>query len=266
MYNSKDDELVIKEHDFQSAKNSLKRFSKQAKDHVKLSSVPTTGGLFGLGNHKVTGSELNEITSEIQGYLIKMNQLHQGFIDEFGQVYKAFDSLDKDYISGIVTSIKASEKINKEVQENRETIRKVVDVLKEHETLKHKVDKLWENSDGQSQVIGELSKRLESVNQTQIERFEQIKKEQEDILTHISETQAEDMRKLKAAQDKKLDQITKEQFDKLSEINQSIEAEKLALNDKVTSLLQRVKVAYAVAGGAIALSIVHLVFSFAGIL
>lgn len=48
--------LVIKEHDFQEAKNALKRYTEQAKEEVELSRVPTDGGLFNLGDHKVTGS------------------------------------------------------------------------------------------------------------------------------------------------------------------------------------------------------------------
>ena len=37
-----------------------------------LDHVPTSGGLFGLGEHKVTGNELNNIVSQIQDYLITL--------------------------------------------------------------------------------------------------------------------------------------------------------------------------------------------------
>lgn len=99
--------LVIEEHNFQAAKNSLKKYTEKAKKDVELSRVPTDGGLFNLGSHKVTEEEFNDRMSQVQTYLINLNSLSQGLIDEFGEVYKAFESLDKDYISGIFSKQKS---------------------------------------------------------------------------------------------------------------------------------------------------------------
>ena len=162
--------LDIKEHDFQEAKNALKRYTEQAKEEVELSRVPTDGGLFNLGDHKVTGSELNRITSQIQDYLINFNHLSQGLVDEFGQVYKAFEYLDKDYISGIIASIKAAEKVSIEEQKDRKDIKALVEqhkqsiaVLKKFkadiEKLKHltDIDKAWELIEKQAKLSKELN-------------------------------------------------------------------------------------------------------------
>lgn len=162
--------LVIKEHDFQEAKNALKKYTEQAKEEVELSSVPTDGGLFNLGDHKVTGSELNRITTQIQEYLISLNHLSQGLVDEFGQVYKAFEYLDKDYISGIVASIKTAEKVSIEEQKDRKDIKELIEqhkqsiaVLKKFkadiEKLKHltDIDKAWELIEKQTKLSKELS-------------------------------------------------------------------------------------------------------------
>ena len=162
--------LVIREHNFQEAKNSLKKYTEQAKKDVELSRVPYDGGLFNLGNHKVTGTELNRITSQIQDYLISLNNLSQGLVDEFGQVYRAFESLDKDYIAGIVTSIKAAEEVSKKEQQDRRDIKELVEqhkqsiaVLKKFKTdiekLKHltDIDKAWELIEKQSKLSKELS-------------------------------------------------------------------------------------------------------------
>lgn len=154
----------IKEHDFQEAKDSLKKFSEQAKEKIELSAVPTDGGFLWLGDHKVTGTELNTITSQIQDYLIKINQINQGFVDELGQVYKAFESLDKDYISGIVSSIKSSEKVRKEEKKDRSTIKKTVALLckfqKDLEKVKHltDVDAIWELAEKQKTLLASLEK------------------------------------------------------------------------------------------------------------
>ena len=118
--------LIIKEHDFQTAKNSLIKYTEQAQKNVELSRVPNKGGLWNLATHKVDGPELNKITSQIQNYLIQLNNLSQGIVDELGQVYKAFESLDRDYISGIVASIKSAEKVSKEEQKDRKDIKELV--------------------------------------------------------------------------------------------------------------------------------------------
>ena len=162
--------LVIKEHDFQEAKNSLKKYTEHAKKQVELSRVPYDGGLFNLGDHKVTGSELNRITTQIQDYFISLNNLSQGLVDEFGQVYKAFEYLDKDYISGIVASIKAAEEVSKKEQQDRKDIKELVEqhkqsiaVLKKFkadiEKLKHitDIDKAWELIEEQTKLSKELS-------------------------------------------------------------------------------------------------------------
>lgn len=173
MDNKQSTSLVIKEHDFQEAKNSLKKYIEQAQKEVELSRVPIDGGLFNLGNHKVTGSELNHITSQIQDYLIKLNNLSQGLVSEFGQVYNAFEYLDKDYITGIVASIKSAEEVKIKEQKDRKDIRTLVDqheqsvaVLKKFkadiDSFKHltDVDKAWELIEEQTKLSKEFSDYL----------------------------------------------------------------------------------------------------------
>lgn len=174
-HNSKDNttSLVIKEHNFQAAKNSLKRYTEKAKKDVELKRVPTDGGLFNLGSHKVTGEELNDRMSQVQTYLINLNDLSQGLIDEFGEVYKAFESLDKDYISGIVASIKAAEEVSKQEQKDRKDIKELVAqhelsvaVLKKFKAdidqLKHltDIDKAWDLIEKQARLSKEFSEYL----------------------------------------------------------------------------------------------------------
>ena len=169
--------LVIKEHDFQEAKNALKKYTEQAREEVELSRVPTDGGLFNLGDHKVTGSELNRITSQIQDYFISLNNLSQGLVEEFGQVYKAFEYLDKDYIAGIVASIKAAEEVSKQEQKDRRDIKELVGqheqsvaVLKKFkqdiDRLKHltDIDKAWELIEKQTKLSKEFADFMASLS------------------------------------------------------------------------------------------------------
>ncbi len=167
--NPEETSLVIKEHDFQEAKNSLKRYADQAIKDVTLSRVPSTGGLFHLGNHRVTGDELNRVTSQTQDYLISISELNRSLISEFGNVYKAFESLDRDYITGIVAAIKAAEKVRKEELKDRADIKKIIEHLQKSakifeqfksdiEKLKHykDVDSAWELIEKQTELLNNL--------------------------------------------------------------------------------------------------------------
>ena len=149
-------EIVIKTHDFEVAKNGLKRFSQNNDSVLELDAVRESGGFLGLGDHKVTGSELNIRLSTIQDHLIDMNKINIDIVKEFGQVYNALEALDSDYIPAILMSIKAAEKANDEVKEAQADIRKILDNQKKTleilkvfqnkiESYKHisDIDKLW---------------------------------------------------------------------------------------------------------------------------
>ena len=159
--------IVIKTHDFEVAKQELREFSKQTATDFDLRKVDSNKGvgewfvdaLFGGGiglNHKVTGSELNSLTSDIQKHLININTLHNKFIKEFGEVYNALEALDNDYIQAILISIKATEETSKRIEATQGQIKKIVEdqkktleILKNFkeklDNLKHlqDIDKIW---------------------------------------------------------------------------------------------------------------------------
>lgn len=150
------DELVIKKHDFELAKKRLKEFSQKKTKGLKIDTVKTSGGFCGLGNHKVTGDELNSRLSVIQDYLIDINNKNNETIKEFGQVYSALEALDKDYINAILISIKATEETSKRIETTQKQIKKIVDDQKKTlEVLKkfkqkldsynhlEDIDKIW---------------------------------------------------------------------------------------------------------------------------
>lgn len=110
------DEIAIEKHSFEQAKNRLKEFSEQTEDELKIKKVKENGGFFGLGHHKVTGSELNERLGIIQKHFIEVNTINNKVIKEFREVYNALDALDKDYITSIVTNVKAIEKTSNDVR------------------------------------------------------------------------------------------------------------------------------------------------------
>ncbi|PEP14024.1 hypothetical protein [Bacillus wiedmannii] len=120
-------ELMIKTHDFEVAKKGLKEFSQKKAEELELDTVRTDGRFFGLGDHKVTGYELNSRLGTIQQHLIDLNNTNNRTIKEFGQVYSALEALDKDYIQAILISIKATEETSKRIEATQEHIKRIVD-------------------------------------------------------------------------------------------------------------------------------------------
>lgn len=124
----------VQRHNFDRYKNKLKNFSEQLPEQIKIDKVETEGFIW-FTDHKVTGSELNKVTSGIQENLILLMNGQNKIIKEFNDVYNAFETLDKDYISGILSALKSSEKAHQSLQNQvelqEEFVEKVISKNKE---------------------------------------------------------------------------------------------------------------------------------------
>lgn len=197
------DEL-IRPHDFEEAKEHIQTFANNTSVCTDLDRVSTSGGLFGWFDHNVTGAELNKVTGQVQDHLVRINKLQKSFISEFGQVYKALESLDSEYIKGILIAVKgaqessdqakrASEKAQKAQADISKTIegqKKVIAILTKHkkklETIKHldNIDEIWKDLVGAKKVLDEITEAIESVHAL-------IEKEKQAIYDVISEKEKE---------------------------------------------------------------------------
>lgn len=179
-------ELVIEYHNFENAKKEIKKFSEQTTTDLDLKRVDDSKGVgewlgdFFLGggmglNHKVTGGELNELTTQIQSHLHSINNTQIKLIKEFGQVYGALEALDKDYIQAILVSIKATEETSQSIKETQEQIKKIVEnqrkTLEELKKFKQKldgyahlgdIDKIWGDCQKWYKEINTLSNSISS--------------------------------------------------------------------------------------------------------
>lgn len=122
-------ELDIKRYNFDLAKNHLKEFSEKTEAELAIDKVKTDGGFLGLGDHKVTGYELNSRLNSIQTHLIDVNSTNNKAIKEFRYIYNALDSLDKEYITSIVANVKEIEKTSNDVRKQQETLKQHNDKL-----------------------------------------------------------------------------------------------------------------------------------------
>ena len=138
--------LQIKKHNFDLAKKNIEEFSRNLPTKISFDRFKVEGGLFGLGNHKVTGVEMNRFVNDIQSKLISVNSFISSLLKEFREVYKAFDYLDGEYISGIVTSIESATEASQQALNAQDDINQTVDNLKktviELVKLKNDVEKI----------------------------------------------------------------------------------------------------------------------------
>lgn len=183
-------ELVTNYHNFENAKEEIKMFSEQATTDLDLKRVDDSkgvgewfGDLFwgrGLGrDHKVTGEELNELTTQIQSHLHSINNTQIKLIKEFGQVYSALEALDKDYIQAILISVKATEETSQSIQETQGQIKKIVGnqikTLEELKKFKQKldgyahlgdIDKIWSDCQKWYKEINSFSKSINGATES----------------------------------------------------------------------------------------------------
>lgn len=178
-------DVVIKKHNFDVAKQKIKDFSLIKTDDIKFLKIEEKA--FFLFDHRVTGEELNEVIIQIQDYFQKYNDLNIEFIQQFGEVYKAFESLDKDYIDGILTAVKSAEKasmqaidaqkdINKTIEIQKKTIAVLSNFKEELEKIKYlgNVDYIWENQERIERKLQNLASFDEELKQINIQQIEEI--------------------------------------------------------------------------------------------
>ena len=214
-------ELVIQYHDFEKAKNEIKTFSEQTTTDLDLKRVDNSKGVgeflgdwfFGRGiglDHKVTGEELNDLTSQIQTHLHSINNTQIKLIKEFGQVYSALEALDKDYIQAILVSIKATEETSEGIQKTQEQIKKIVEnqrkTLEELKKFKQKldgyahlgdIDKIWGDCQKWHKDMTSLTKEISVATEhskDNIKKMETLtaaltvtEKKTEDLSAHFSQ-------------------------------------------------------------------------------
>lgn len=125
-------EINISNHDFDEAKEHLKEFAEQSQDELYFDTVRTHEDFFGFefAEHGVTGKEFNTLVEQTQNYISKFYDNQQKLIEEFGQVYKALEALDKDYIQAILSSAVAIEHTNKKILKEQSRIDKTIEKQK----------------------------------------------------------------------------------------------------------------------------------------
>ena len=166
----KEFDLQISNHDFNAAKEQLKKFAEQDVKELKFDKVRTHEDIFGLewAEHGVTGKELNSLIEKLQNYFSNVYDRDQNLIKEFGEVYKALEALDKDYIQAILTSVSAIKKTNEKLSIDQERISeidssKLVTLIEQLESRVEEIEKSSSIMKDESSEISQLKNELDSV-------------------------------------------------------------------------------------------------------
>ena len=158
-------EINISQHDFDEAKEHLKEFAEQSQDELYFDKVKTHNDFFGFefAEHGVNGREFNTLVEQTQNYISKFYDNQQKLIEEFGQVYKALEALDKDYIQAILSSVAAIEITNKKILKEQTRIEKTIENQKATLlALKHFKEKF--NEDNMKDLIEEHEERISKID------------------------------------------------------------------------------------------------------
>ncbi len=158
-------EINISKHDFDEAKEHLKEFAEQSQDELYFDTVRTHEDFFGFefAEHGVTGKEFNTLVEQTQNYISKFYDNQQTLIEEFGQVYKALEALDKGHIQAILSNIAAIDHTNKKLTKEQARIDKTIEKQASTlQVLKQFKEKFNENN--HKEAIEEHENRLSKLD------------------------------------------------------------------------------------------------------
>lgn len=152
------DEINTKK--FHEKINEIQEFSKSIPSDSDLPTVPTSGGLFGLFEHKVTGNELNELTGKIQSMMIAQNKESVKVIKEFETIYETFDELNKNYMQGIIASLKSAEEANRKALEGLNGVEKNT---REIENDQIEIKKIIRTQETALEILQSFKRKLDEI-------------------------------------------------------------------------------------------------------
>ena len=153
---------IIAPHTFEVAKDKIHSLSKSV-PNVSLQEFQTEGSIISWNDHKVTGDEVNTLlVSPLQSTLIDINKTIRSLFDIADEVYKALESLDKEYIQGIIVAVKSAETASDQAKEassqaldaSKKAIQAQADIKETIEALRVTVNRLKEFKE---QATAELS-------------------------------------------------------------------------------------------------------------
>jgi len=133
-----------KKSKYELAQQEIEELTAKAKEHKRVERVAERGKILNIGNHKVTGKELNTTTARIDDSIIQTKNVQIETLKHIIKLYEALDALDEEHIAGILTALKAAETASNSARANDENIGIITDYLMDDDrvpTWKEEQDK-----------------------------------------------------------------------------------------------------------------------------
>lgn len=121
---------------FAIALQEVDDLSNRAKAHKSIETVPERGKFFKIGAHKVTGKELNVAAGHIDESIIQVKNVQIETLRHIEQLYRVLDTLDGEYVSGILEATEAAEMAKNLASINDENIGKIVRYLSQDDRVR----------------------------------------------------------------------------------------------------------------------------------
>ena len=271
---------------FKKSKKDIDKFAKSVPKKSELPMLAEKEKFLKFFEHdtKVKAKAINEITKNVQKSL-EANKNHIIKIyKEFTSIYKAFDSLDKDYMQRILLNTEAAKEANKKavrgLEENQKLMKSqkmVIEVLKKH---KDDLDELQHLKD-----IDMFYDEYQAFKTSQEDAFDEVYASQElvvDKILHLQEKQTTTTQQLtnlddeyqgfKASQEKVLGELHtsqesmagqfsafQEEYNKISQVQTESLAEAKRLQEEAGKKIQYLSIGLGVNFVAVVVLLILLV-------
>lgn len=193
-------EIVPKRDRFEKELKEIEHLQDKKDEPINLKSFETQSGLFGLMQKKVTGAEMNEYSVYLGQTLAEFNTKINNFYLQFKGVYGALESLDKEYLAGIVgayneavEAFKKAEKAQKDVDRTIDDLKIAVEKISEfnkrvNSELERIDSKNWKNDAIEHQ--GEIDEIDDKAHQI-IETIHKYKEDHSSLMNKLEECKGE---------------------------------------------------------------------------
>lgn len=234
-----------KKHTFEIAKSKIKDLSNQLPTETSLPKFPIDGGLFGFFDHKVTGGEMNDFVKDVQSSFMQVNKTTIETYKIFGEIYNAFESLDKEFIHGILTGVKAAEVASNQA---KEASKQALDAASRADVVQGDIKRTLDALEITVSVLKEF-KTTVSVE------LANLKKLYDDLFDLTGLRNIDDLNYLIVCLEKSISDFSAS----LKLLKKKVESENIELRKKM-------KIAYVIAGGSLFLTTLQFILNLAGVI
>lgn len=142
------------------AMNKIKELKKKIPEKVEFERFKTSGGFFGLGNHRITGDEGNVFGLSVQSQFVSVNDRVIELANLMQTLFSIINVLDEDLLNGLFVSTEMAKKAGMDALKAQEEITETINwLISAYEKIKSTMEAL-ENTQTE---LSFLQTRMDSI-------------------------------------------------------------------------------------------------------